>query len=71
MFYGIFDISISLRVIYHRIISIWFRMVLTHIITWVYKDSLTLTYPLNHQYLAGTNIFKPISRFFDTIIDVD
>ena len=29
------------------LVSIWFRMVLTQIITWVYKDSLILTYPPN------------------------
>ena len=29
------------------LVSIWFRMVLTQMITWVYKDSLTLRYPPN------------------------
>ena len=44
-------------------------MVLTHLITWVYKDSLSLRYPSNHQYLTGTKFFILMGRFFDTIID--
>lgn len=51
--------------------SIWFRMVLTGIITRVYKDSLGLTYPPKCQYLTNTlKKIIPTSKFFDTIVDV-
>ena len=49
------------------LVSIWFRMVLIHLITRVYKDSLTLT----NQYLIGITILVSTGRFFDTTIDVD
>jgi hypothetical protein len=52
-----------------KITLVWFRMVLTQIITWVYKDSLTL--PTNYQYLTGVIILIPTGRVFDTIIVVD
>ena len=43
------------------LISIWFRMVLTQTITWVYKDSLTLTH--THQLskkLTGITLLIPV-----------
>ena len=47
-------------------------MISTQIITRVYKDSLTLTYPPKHQNLTDITVLKPTgNRFFDTIIDVD
>jgi hypothetical protein len=48
------------------VVSTWIRMVLTQIASWVYKDSLTLTYiPTKYQSLIG------IYYKFDTLIDVD
>ena len=52
-------------------ISVGFRRLLTLIITWVYKDSLTLTYPPNINILIDITIQIPTSKFFDTIIDDD
>ena len=51
-------------------ISVWFRMVLTWIITQMYKDSLTLTYPFKYEHLTSITLLIPMGRFFDTIIDV-
>ena len=42
------------------LVLIWFRMVLTQILTWVYEDFLTLTYPPNIKILIGITIL--ISR---------
>jgi hypothetical protein len=45
-------------------VSRWFRMALTKIITWVFKNSLTLTYPPNINtpiwYLASLTIWSYI-----------
>ena len=51
------------------VVSIWFRMVLTQIMTWVCKDSFT--FPTKYQCLTGVTILIPTGRVFDTIIDVD
>ena len=53
------------------LISIWFGLVLTHMITWVCKDTLTLRYSTKYQYLINITISVPTCRFFETIIDVD
>ena len=53
------------------LLSISFSMILTQIITQVYKDSLTLTYTSNIKYLAGITILITTDRFFNTIIDDD
>ena len=37
------------------LISIWYRMVLTQILTWVYKYSLTLRYPPNTNIQMYSN----------------
>ena len=48
------------------LVLIWFRMILTQIMTRVYLDI-----PINYQYLTGIVIFIPMGRLFDTIINVD
>ena len=51
------------------VVSIWFRMELTQIISWVYKDSPTLRYPPSiFDWYCN---FDTPGRFFDTIIHVD
>ena len=52
------------------LVSIWFRMVFTQIITRIQKDSLTFAYPPNINIQLGSQILIPTGRFF-TIIDVD
>jgi len=52
------------------LVSIWFGLVLSHIITWVCKDSLILRYSTTYQYLTNITILVPTWRFFETIIDV-
>jgi hypothetical protein len=51
-------------------VSVWFRMVLTQIMTRMYKDSLTLTYPFKYEDLTGITILRHTGRFFVTIVDV-
>ena len=48
------------------LVSIWFRIILTQIITTVYKDSPTI-----YQYMIGSTILIPTGAFYDTIIHVD
>ena len=50
------------------LISIWFRMVLTQTITWVYKDSLTLTHPPTIKKIDWHYTFDT-GRFFDAVTD--
>ena len=38
------------------LVLIWFRMVLTQILTWIYEDFFTLTYPPNIKILIGITI---------------
>ena len=40
------------------LVSRWFRMILTQIITWVHKDS-HLDLPTKYQYLTGISILIP------------
>ena len=47
------------------VVSIWFRMLLTQIVTWVYNYSLTLI------FLIGITILIPTGGFLDTTIDVE
>ena len=51
-------------------VSIWSWILLTQIVTKVYKECLTLT---QHQIsiFSGITILLPMIRFFDTNIDVD
>ena len=51
------------------VVSIWFRMVLTQIVTQVYKYSIILTFPPN---IINWIVFQfdNMGRFFDIIIDV-
>lgn len=51
-------------------VSTWFGMVLTQIVTWVYKDFSHLEAPTKYQYLSGITNLIPTGRFFDAIIDV-
>jgi hypothetical protein len=53
------------------LLSISFSMILTQIITQVYKDSLTLTYTSSIKYLAGITILITTDRSFNTLIDDD
>ena len=53
------------------LVSIWFRKVLTQIITQVYKNTLAFRYPSIMKHLIGITILILTSRFVDTIIDVD
>ena len=52
-------------------VSTWFRMILTQLITWVYKDSSHFDEPTKYQYLTCITILIPTSKSFDTIITVD
>jgi hypothetical protein len=54
-----------------NLVSIPFRMVLTQLITHVYKRFSHLDISTKYQYLIRITILLPTSRFFDTIIDVD
>ena len=47
------------------LVSIWFRMVLTLIITWIYKDSLTLTY---HQISIFDRYYKFLNPWVGSLI---
>ena len=49
------------------IVSIWFRMDLTQILTWVYIDSLTFTYPAKYHHFTSITILIPLGRCVDTI----
>ena len=40
-------------------VSVWFRMVLAQIWTWIYKDSLHLDIPTQCQFLTGITIWYP------------
>ena len=52
-------------------ISIWFRMVNTQIIPWVYNDFLILRYPPNINIRLVLQFWYTQIGFFDTIIDLD
>ena len=47
------------------LVSIWFRMVLALIITWIYKDSLTLTY---HQISIFDWYYKFLNPWVGSLI---
>ena len=49
------------------LVSIWFGMVLIQLITWIYKDTVTLTYPCN---LTCVTILILVGRVLNSIIDV-
>ena len=52
-------------------VLIWSRMVLTQIITRVYKDSFTLRcHLIDINILTGMSILMPMGRFFDVVICV-
>jgi hypothetical protein len=54
------------------LMSMWFRMVLTQIITRVDKDSVTLrSISIKYHYSIGITFLIPMDRFFDTIINID
>ena len=54
------------------LVSIWYGMILTQIITQVFKDSLTFIFVTKYLYLTRITILMSTStRFFDAIIDVD
>jgi hypothetical protein len=42
------------------LVSIWFRRVLTQIISWVYQDSFTLTYPPNISIWLALQFWDPL-----------
>ena len=50
--------------------SIWFRIILTQIITKAFKDS-HIDIPARCRYLIDITILKPTDGSFDTIINVD
>lgn len=50
------------------VVSMWFRMVLTQIITKVNKDSLVLTYPPHINYVTCIFILTSIGGFSDMLI---
>lgn len=53
------------------LVSIWFGIVLTQILTWVYKDS-HLHIPIKYQDLTDIKMLIPTStKFFETIDDVE
>ena len=49
------------------LISIWFRMVSTQAITWVYKSFTHLEIPTIFQHLTNITILIPMSRLFGAI----
>ena len=51
------------------LLYMWYRMVVTQIITWVYKDS-HLDIPTKYQNLTSVTILLPTERFFVIITDV-
>jgi hypothetical protein len=53
------------------LVSIWFRMVSTQNKDLDIQRFSDLEIPTKYQYLTGITILIPMSRFFDTIIDVD
>ena len=53
------------------LVSIWFRMVLTQIITWIYIDSFIMRYPPNINIWLVLQFWYQSSMFSDTIIDID
>ena len=53
------------------VVSLLCRMVLAQMITWVYKDSLTVRYPPNINILTGITILIPMGSLVDTIVGVD
>jgi hypothetical protein len=52
------------------LVSMWFRMVLTQITTWVEQDSHP-DIPTKYQYFTGMTILICSSRFFDAIVKGD
>jgi hypothetical protein len=52
-------------------LAICFRMILTQIVTHVYKKIPHLDIPTRYQYYTGITILIPTGGFFDTIIYVD